>query len=152
MKYSFVLMHYFFFLLLPRFDHLVFPSCKYSNTLMPFMSLNWIEFFYVFSFFSSSSSFSLVYVGNIKIGKCCAIVTVKNILENTNFCFIHFIYSRDYQKKHSQMTDDKVNFETVRHQAEMFLPDDLKVPILNSIDICSKKVVPSPDKCDTALK
>lgn len=104
------------------------------------------------SVFSSSSSFSLVYVGNIKIGKCCAIVTVKNILENTNFCFIHFIYSRDYQKKHSQMTDDKVNFETVRHQAEMFLPDDLKVPILNSIDICSKKVVPSPDKCDTALK
>lgn len=50
------------------------------------------------------------------------------------------------------MSDDETNFETVRKQAEVFLPDDLKVPILKAIDICSEKVKVMPDKCDTAYK
>lgn len=45
-----------------------------------------------------------------------------------------------------------MNFEKVRRQAEMFLPDDIKGSILKAIDICSKKVKVMPDKCDTAYK
>ena len=49
------------------------------------------------------------------------------------------------------MSDNETNFETVRKQAEMFLPEDMKGPILNALDKCSGVKV-MPDKCDTAYK
>lgn len=48
------------------------------------------------------------------------------------------------------MTDDQTNFETVRRQAELFLPDDMKASILKAIDVCSAKIKVETDKCDTA--
>lgn len=50
------------------------------------------------------------------------------------------------------MSDDQTNFESVRKQAEAFLPDEMKEPILKALDICSTKVVVEKDKCDTAYK
>lgn len=50
------------------------------------------------------------------------------------------------------MSDDQTNFESVKKQAEAFLPEDIKEPIIKSLDICSSKVVVEKDKCDTAAK
>lgn len=50
------------------------------------------------------------------------------------------------------MIDDELNFDTVRRQAEAFLPDEMKEPVIKTLDICSKKVEKMKDKCDTAYK
>lgn len=50
------------------------------------------------------------------------------------------------------MSGDETNFEGVKKQAETFLPDDMKGPILNMLDVCSEKAQVMPDKCETAYK
>lgn len=48
------------------------------------------------------------------------------------------------------MSGDETNFESVKKQAEAFLPEDMKGPVIKALDICSAKVVVEKDKCDTA--
>lgn len=50
------------------------------------------------------------------------------------------------------MSGDETNFDSVRKQAEAFLPEDMKEPILKALDICKVKVIVEKDKCDTAYK
>lgn len=50
------------------------------------------------------------------------------------------------------MTKNKPNFENARKQVDIFLPDDMKGPILNAMDICSKKAEVVKNACDTAYK
>lgn len=50
------------------------------------------------------------------------------------------------------MNKNKLNFDIVRQQIEIFLPEDMRKPILATLDICGKKVVVAKNKCDTAYK
>lgn len=50
------------------------------------------------------------------------------------------------------MTANEPNFEFLRKQVDLFLPDEAKPPINKAIDICSKDVKVMPSECDTAYK
>lgn len=59
---------------------------------------------------------------------------------------ILFILFSDFE---NQMTKNKLNFENAKKQVEIFLPDDMKGPILKAMDICSKKAEVVKNACDT---
>lgn len=48
------------------------------------------------------------------------------------------------------MTKNKLNFDNTRKQIEAFLPDEMKVPLLKTMDICEKKIEITKNACDTA--
>lgn len=50
------------------------------------------------------------------------------------------------------MTKNKLNFDNARKQIETLLPEEMKGPILKSMDVCGKKVDVVKDKCETAYK
>lgn len=50
------------------------------------------------------------------------------------------------------MVKKKPNFEFIRKQVDLFLPDDMKAPIFKAIDICSKKIKVLENQCDTAYE
>lgn len=49
------------------------------------------------------------------------------------------------------MTKNKLNFENAKKQIEIFLPEDMKGPILKAMDICAKAEL-GKNACDTAYK
>lgn len=51
-----------------------------------------------------------------------------------------------------QMTKNKLNFANTRKQIEAFLPDEMKEPLLKTMDICEKSIEIAKTACDTAYK
>lgn len=50
------------------------------------------------------------------------------------------------------MTKNKLNFANTRKQIEAFLPDEMKGPLLDTMDICEKQIKVDKNACDTAYK
>lgn len=64
---------------------------------------------------------------------------------------IRFVFVKKHI--HTQITNGEPNFSIVRRQVQVFLPEEMQGPLLNTIDFCAKTVKKDKkDKCETGYK